>query len=103
MWTPGASPPTSRGPPPRPPSLPPPPSFLLSLLATPLSPEDELVPGRRARRDGDLLPAGERGHLDLAPESRLREGDRHLAEQVRPLPREERVVPHRDHDVEVSV
>ena len=68
--------------------------------ALPLQPEH--LPALRAGRDLELRRAVERRHVDRRAERRLRERDRHLAEDLGVLAREDRVLAHLQHDVEVA-
>src|SRR5512143_778726 len=55
----------------------------------------------RARRDLQLSVPGERRDLDLSAERRLCEADRHVADDVLPLPFEQRMLIHREVHIEV--
>src|SRR5438132_6960104 len=62
----------------------------------------EDLTGLRTRRNLHLRGTLERRHVDLAAEDRLREADRHLADDVRPLAHEERMLADVEDHVEVA-
>src|SRR5512135_1355719 len=68
----------------------------------PFPPQNEVVAGRRAWRDGEVFLPGKGRHLDRRAQRRLWKGDRNLAEKVGPFPDEERVLLHGEHHVQVA-
>ena len=67
-----------------------------------LAPEPELLAAGAAGRDGQRLQAVERGHVDLGPEDRLGDGDRHLDREVAAVAGEIGVRLDRDRDGQVA-
>src|SRR5690606_41334071 len=56
----------------------------------------------RRRRDLQCGPTKKRGHLDASAEGREGELDRDFAEEILPLPLEDLMLAHGEHDVEVA-
>ena len=75
---------------------------LIANIRNALAAQTEDGTGLRALGDGVAHLAVERRHLDRRAKRRLREGDRHLAMDVRAVAREDRMVADMDGDEQIA-